>query len=113
MDFDFQTLKGSNSPFLILEIGVNYYDISKKEKISPLEAAKLMIDKAKENGGNCVKFQSYKASKLASKNSPAYWDLSEEPTISQFELFKKFDKFGAAEFKELAQYCNHKDIIFC
>jgi len=112
MDFNFDKLKKSDTPFLILEIGVNYFDIAQKEKISPLEAAKLMIDKAKEYGGDCVKFQSYKASKLASRNSPSYWDLTKEPTGSQFELFKKFDKFGASEYEDLAQYCQQKGIVF-
>lgn len=99
-------------PFLIGEIGVNFYDIAKKEGISDMEAAKLMIKKAKECGINAVKFQSYKANTIASKNSPAYWDLDEEPTISQFELFKKFDKFGKEEYKQLADYCNEIGIMF-
>ena len=33
-------------PFLIAEIGVNYYDIAKKENISNMEAAKLMVKEA-------------------------------------------------------------------
>ena len=35
---------------LIAEIGVNYYDIAKKEHISNLEAAKLMVQEAKKAG---------------------------------------------------------------
>ena len=53
-----------------------------------------------------------KAKKLASRSSPAYWDLSKESTDSQFKLFKKFDKFGAAEYKKLALYCQQQEIIF-
>ena len=99
-------------PFLIAEIGVNFYDIAKKEKISDIDAAKLMISEAKSCGVDAVKFQSYKAETIASKNSPAYWDLSEEPTTSQFELFKKFDKFGADEYRQLADYCKEIGIMF-
>ena len=99
-------------PFLIAEIGVNFYDIAKKEKISDIDAAKLMISEAKSCGVDAVKFQSYKAETIASKNSPAYWDLSEEPTTSQFELFKKFDKFGAEEYRQLADYCKEIGIMF-
>lgn len=102
----------NNYPFLIAEIGVNFYDIADKENISYMDAAKLMIDEAKECGVNAVKFQSYKAETIASKNSPAYWDLSEEPTTSQYELFKKFDKFGKEEYKQLADYCRSKNIMF-
>ncbi|OWT33581.1 acetylneuraminic acid synthetase [Methanobrevibacter sp. 87.7] len=99
-------------PFLIAEIGVNYYDIAKKENISNMDAAKLMIKEAKDAGCDGVKFQSYKAETIASRNSPAYWDLNEEPTKSQFELFKKFDSFGENEYHELANYCNEIGILF-
>ena len=78
---------------LIAEIGVNYYDIARMQEISPMDAAKLMIREAADAGVHAVKFQSYKANTLASKNSPYYWDIKEEPTRSQFELFQKFDSF--------------------
>ena len=39
-----------------------------------------MIDDAKAFGVNAVKFQTYKSNKIASKNSPAYWDTSKEST---------------------------------
>ena len=71
---------------LIAEIGVNYYDIALKENISPLEAAKLMIREAYEAGIHAVKFQTYKAGTLAAKASPYYWDITEEPTLSQYEI---------------------------
>ena len=102
----------NEEPFLIAEIGVNYYDIAKKENISNMDAAKLMVKEAKDAGCNAVKFQSYKANTIASKNSPAYWDTNEEPTTSQYELFKKFDSFGEAEYREIADYCNEIGIMF-
>lgn len=98
--------------YVIGEIGVNYYDIATEEKITPMEAAKLMIDKAKESGMDAVKFQTYKAETIASKYSPSYWDTSEESTTSQYELFKKFDGFGFDEYKELSEYCKEKGIEF-
>ena len=97
---------------LIAEIGVNYYDIAIENQISPMEAAKLMINKAVEVGIHAVKFQTYKAETLASKNSPYYWDIKEEPTDSQYKLFKKFDSFGKNEYEELANYCETKHIEF-
>lgn len=98
---------------LIAEIGVNYYDIADKLKISPLEAAKMMVLSAKNAGIHAVKFQTYKAETLASKNSPSYWDTSEESTKSQYLLFKKFDSFGVNEYIELKKFCNQVDIEFC
>lgn len=97
---------------LIAEVGVNYYDIAEKMHISNMEAAKLMIQEAKEAGIHAVKFQTYKAGTLAAKASPSYWDTSEEPTTSQYELFRKFDSFGYEEYKELKEYCDSIDIEF-
>ena len=98
--------------YLIAEIGVNYYDIAEQKGISLLDAAKLMIKEAKQGGINAVKFQSYKAEKLAAKLSPAYWDLKEESTTSQFELFKKYDLFGKHEYTILKKYCDELEIMF-
>ena len=89
---------------LMAEIGVNYYDIAEKIHIPLLDAAKYMILEAKNAGIHAVKFQTYKAETLASKNSPSYWDTSEEPTKSQYELFKKFDSFGEKEYQTLSAY---------
>lgn len=97
---------------LIAEIGVNYYDIAEQRGISPIEAAKLMIREAKDSGIHAVKFQTYKAGTLASKNSPSYWDRTEEPTASQYELFKKFDSFGEAEYRTLKEYSDETGIEF-
>lgn len=102
----------NNDFSLIAEIGVNYYDIAKKLNISLMDAAKYMVLAAKNAGIHAVKFQSYKAETLASKYSPSYWDTSEEPITSQYELFKKFDVFGKNEYQEIADYCNKIGIEF-
>ena len=98
---------------LIAEIGVNYYDIAKKLNISLMEAARFMVLSARNAGIHAVKFQSYKAETLASKYSPSYWDTTEEPTTSQYELFKKFDAFGEREYRELSVFCDQVGIEFC
>lgn len=97
---------------IIAEIGVNYYDIATKYDISLEQAAKLMIIEAKNAGATAVKFQSYKADKIAAKDSPSYWDTAEEPTTNQRELFEKFDKFGAEEYRMLADFCKVFEIEF-
>lgn len=56
-----------NKPYIIAEMGVNFYDTAKVLGITPLEAAKLYIDKAAEAGIDCAKFQSYKAGTIVSK----------------------------------------------
>ena len=70
-----------SSPYIIAEIGVNHE--------GSIDQAKRLIDLAKEGGADAAKFQSYKANTLASKNSPSYWDRTQEPTKSQYHLFKK------------------------
>lgn len=98
---------------LIAEIGVNYYDIAVQRDISSMEAAKLMCLEAMRAGVHVVKFQTYKAERLASKESPSYWDNSREATTNQYELFKKYDSFGESEYCELSAYCAQIGIEFC
>lgn len=99
-------------PYVIAEMGVNFYDTAKVMGITALEAAKLYIDKAAEAGINCAKFQSYKAGTIVSKNSPAYWDTTKEPTKTQYELFLKHDHFGEKEYKVLCDYAHKKGMDF-
>ena len=101
-----------NIPYVIAEMGVNFYDTARVMNITPLDAAKKYIDAAVDAGVDCAKFQSYKAGTIVSKNSPAYWDTTKEPTKTQYELFLKHDHFGEAEYKELCDYTHAKGIDF-
>jgi sialic acid synthase SpsE len=95
---------GRKRPLLIVEAGVNHE--------GSLKTAFEMVDRAAEAGADAIKFQSYKAETLASRNSPAYWDQTKEPTPSQFALFKKHDSFGDEEYRQLAKRCEQKGILF-
>lgn len=95
---------GLSMPYIIAEIGVNHEGC--------METAKRLINEAAEGGAHAVKFQSYKAETLASKDSPAYWDTSKEPTRSQYELFKRHDKFWKKEFEELKNYSDRAGVEF-
>ncbi|WMN48317.1 N-acetylneuraminate synthase family protein [Vibrio alginolyticus] len=101
-----------DKPYLIAEVGVNFFDTAKSLDISPMEAAKLYIKEAKVNGANAVKFQSYKADTIVSKNSPAYWDLSKESTPTQHGLFQKHDSFNREDYQELCDYSREIGIDF-
>ena len=74
--------------------------------------AKKLISQAKSAGAHAAKFQTYKADKIASKFSKAYWDTSKEKTKSQHQLFSKFDKFTSLDYKILANYCKKIKIDF-
>lgn len=91
-------------PYVIAEAGVNHE--------GSMDIARRLIAEAAEGGANAIKFQTYKAETIASKDSPYYWDITKEPTRSQFELFKKYDKFWKKEYEELARHCESAGIEF-
>ncbi len=96
--------KAFQRPYIIAEAGVNHE--------GSMDLAKRLIDEAKEGGAQAIKFQTYKANTIASKNSPSYWDTTKERTKSQFELFKKYDKFWKSEYEKLKHYCDEVEIEF-
>lgn len=91
-------------PYVIAEAGVNHE--------GSIDTAKRLIDEAQEGGASAIKFQSYKADTLAVKDSPSYWDTSQEATKSQHELFSKHDSFWKNEMVELREYCDKQKIDF-
>ena len=91
-------------PYVIAEAGVNHE--------GSMEIACRLIDEAVEAGAQAIKFQTYKAATLASRDSPAYWDTSKESTQSQYELFCKHDKFWQGEFEILKRHCDSVGIAF-
>ncbi|MDC0607884.1 N-acetylneuraminate synthase family protein [Amylibacter sp.] len=88
----------------IAEVGVNHG--------GDIYAAKQMIADIADAGANIVKFQTYKADKLAAVDSPGYWDFKSEPTRSQIELFRKYDAFGQPEYEELHTECEAHGVEF-
>ena len=93
-------LDENSRPFIIAEAGVNHDN--------DLSLAKRMIDEATEGKADAIKFQTYKAEKIAASKSPAYWDATE----TQRDYFKKYDKFDEADYRELADYADKKGILF-
>ena len=91
-------------PYIIAEAGVNHE--------GSMDIARRLVDEAQEGGADAIKFQTYRASTLASKDSPAYWDTSKEPTQSQHELFSRHDKFWKTEMVALKEYCDKVGIEF-
>ncbi len=99
-----EKINQDSEPYIIAEIGVNHEN--------SMEKAIELIDLAKNGGADAVKFQTYKAEKIASVNSPAYWDLNEVPTDSQYKLFKKYDHFNSKDYSKLSEYSLQKKIEF-
>ncbi len=96
--------KPISHPFIIAEAGVNHE--------GSMEIAHRLICEAAEAGADAIKFQTYRADTIASKESPAYWDTSKEPTPSQHALFQKYDKFWKDEYEQLKIWCGDAGIEF-
>ncbi|RKY57871.1 MAG: acetylneuraminic acid synthetase [Candidatus Latescibacterota bacterium] len=86
--------------FIIAEAGVNHE--------GDLDTAKRMIELAAQAGADAIKFQTYKAEKLAARESPAYWDTDK----TQRDFFRQYDRFGKDEYLALAEYAQKCGIIF-
>lgn len=91
--------------FIIAEAGVNHN--------GSIELAKKLIDVARDAGADAVKFQTFKAEKLVSKNAQKadYQKQTTDSSESQFDMIKKLE-LDLATHHELIAYCNEKKIMF-
>ena len=91
--------------FIIAEAGVNHN--------GSVELAKQLIDVASEAGVDAVKFQTFKAESLVSKNAQKadYQKETTDKQESQFDMIKKLE-LDVNTHKVLMQYCHEKDIMF-
>ena len=94
-----------NKVFVIAEAGVNHN--------GSVELAKKLIDVASESGADAVKFQTFKAEKLVSKNAQKadYQKQTTDTKESQFDMIKKLE-LDMDTHKELMAYCKTKNILF-
>ncbi len=94
------------SIFIIAEAGVNHN--------GDINLAKKLIDVAVDAGVDAVKFQTFKAEKLVSKNTKKakyQQENMQETDDSQFNMLKKLE-LGIDTHHELINYCKAKNIIF-
>ena len=89
------------SVFIIAEAGVNHN--------GSIELAKKLIDVAIESGSDAVKFQTFKAENLVSKNAckADYQKQTTNQSESQLEMIKKLE-LDVDAHNELIEYCNKK-----
>lgn len=85
------------APYLIAEAGVNHG--------GDLNVAIEMVRRAASTGIDAIKFQTYRADRLAVKQSPAYWDTRQEATQTQYELFSRYDRLQRDDYRRLAEEC--------
>ena len=95
----------SDKVYIIAEAGVNHN--------GSIELAKKLIDVACESGADAVKFQTFKAEKLVSKDAQKanYQKQSSDASESQFDMLKKLE-LDKDTHQKLIAYCLEKDIMF-
>jgi|TARA_B100000586_G_C20110915_1_gene429868 sialic acid synthase SpsE len=74
-----------------------------------LQKALKLIDAAIESNSDSIKFQTYNASKLASKFAPKYWDDG-KPDESQYDVFSNLDSLTEDDWREIFEYAKKKAI---
>ncbi|PHS31926.1 MAG: N-acetylneuraminate synthase [Alkaliphilus sp.] len=91
--------------YIIAEAGVNHNGC--------MEIAKKLVDKAKEAGVDCVKFQTFIARNIVSKlaQKADYQRKQTDSNESQLDMLKKLE-LSFSDFVELEKYCKSKEIEF-
>lgn len=97
---------GKNEPvFIIAEAGVNHNG-------SP-NLARQMVIEAKKAGADCIKFQTFKAERVVTRNAPkaAYQMKTTSKAESQLEMLKKLE-LSLSDYEEIIALCHKQGIIF-
>lgn len=91
--------------YIIAEVGVNHN--------GDVNIALELIDRAKEIGVDCVKFQTFKAENIVTQKSPkANYQLNvTDATESQFDMLKKLE-LKQADYHKLIERCKLNKIDF-
>lgn len=91
--------------YIIAEVGVNHN--------GNIDIAKKMVDEAVQCGVDCIKFQTFIAEQLVSKNTEKaeYQKKQTKFNESQYEMLKRLE-LSFEDFKTLKEYCDLKKIDF-
>ena len=94
-----------NPIFIIAEAGVNHN--------GNMDVAVDLIRKAKECGADCVKFQTFKAERIVTNNSPkaAYQLETTDPSESQYDMLKKLE-LSDDNYHDLISICRLNSMPF-
>ncbi len=103
MELDGVTLDTDNVYF-IAEAGVNHN--------GSIDTAKKLIDVAAESGADAVKFQTFSADRLVTKDATkAEYQTKTTDDGSQYEMLKQYE-LGRTANEQLISYCDERGITF-
>tara|TARA_X000000950_G_C13913662_1_gene659973 strand:+ start:687 stop:1745 length:1059 start_codon:yes stop_codon:yes gene_type:complete len=96
----------SNKTVVIAEAGVNH--------LGRIDYAEQLIKTASRAGADIIKFQTYKASKLVTKNAPRFWDWEGEKDKqgNQYDSYSNLDSFERSDYEALINLCEKYKIEF-
>jgi len=85
--------------YVVAEAGVNHN--------CDVQLGYKLIETAGAAGADAIKFQSYTASKIATRAAPRYWVEPSDPKGTQWDTFDKLDKLSERDFKSLLGHARH------
>ena len=88
--------------YVLAEAGVNH-------NCDP-DLGRRLISAAHSCGADAIKFQSYEASKIATRVAPRYWVEPEDPHGSQWDTFDRLDKLSTEDFRGLIAHARQRGI---
>lgn len=91
---------------VVAEAGVNH--------LGRFDYAEELIKTAARAGADIVKFQTYKADKLTTKNAPRFWNWEGEKKQdgSQYDSYSLLDSFGPDQYRQLKALCDKYNVEF-
>jgi sialic acid synthase SpsE len=89
-------------PVVIAEAGVHHGN--------SVELAETLISRAAAAGAHAIKFQTYRASRLATKWAPTYWDSGDGKT--QYDIFAKRSLLTRDDYARLFRCAEDNRIVF-
>lgn len=98
-------MKNNKGVYIIAEVGVNHD--------GDLEKAIELIKCAKISGADCVKFQTFKADRVATRiaTKAAYQKKVTDPTETQFQMLKKLE-LDEKSYERILESCSKFEVDF-
>ncbi len=85
--------------YVIAEAGVNHN--------CDVQLGYKLVETAGAAGADAIKFQNYKASKIATRVAPRYWFEPADPAGTQWDTFARLDTLSDRDFKSLLGHARH------